>query len=109
MTCLPGYPCPICRRPGGWATINMTGAPLAGVCSPQCAEIWIKRKGQPNVEQFEREAVMAGGAKAGAYLDSIGKSDLGTMTREEWATFCETLWLETCDVLRKRADDDIPF
>lgn len=109
MTCLPGYPCPVCRRSGGWATINITGAPLAGVCSRQCAAIWIKNEGRLNVEQHEKDAAIAGGARAGEYLDSIGKSDLASMTKAEWETFCQTLFEAACDALRKRADDEIPF
>jgi hypothetical protein len=90
-------------------TISISGEMLAHTCSIECGALFIAAKGQPKMEQFEREAIMSGGAKAGAYLDSIGKSDLATMTREEWATFCETLWREACDALRKRAEDEIPF
>lgn len=35
-----------------------------------------------------RDDVLRGGNEGGAYLDSIGKSDLQALTDEQWATFC---------------------
>jgi archaellum component FlaD/FlaE len=35
----------------------------------------------------EMNAVLAGGANAGEYLESIGKTDLAAMTADEWTTF----------------------
>lgn len=37
------------------------------------------------------KAIAAGGAKAGEYLERIGKTDLAKLTAEEWAQFCKTL------------------
>lgn len=34
------------------------------------------------------EHVAEGGNLGGAYLDAIGKTDLATLTAEEWETFC---------------------
>lgn len=39
------------------------------------------------LDAFEEAARDDAGEMAGAYLDSIGKTDLAALTREEWATF----------------------
>jgi len=109
MTYLPGYPCPVCRRAGGKITISMGGERMESPCSIECAALYIKAKGQPKMEQFEREAAAEGGNAGGQYLDRIGKTDLASLTREEWEEFCALIFIGACDALRKRADDDIPF
>lgn len=38
-------------------------------------------------EQHENEAIMYGGQMGGEYLDSIGKTDLATLSADEWAEF----------------------
>lgn len=109
MTKLPGFPCPVCGRAGGWATINIPGQELAQVCSAECAQILIRAKGDINMQQFESDAVRKGGDTGGAYLDQIGKTDLATLTPVEWETFCGLIYRGTCDALRDRANDEIPF
>lgn len=109
MTGFPGYPCPVCRRASGWATIHLHEQALAHVCSQKCAEIFILSKGQPGMEKFEREAAFQGGDQGGAYLDQIGKNDLADLTKEQWGEFCFQIFSGTSEALRKRADDEIPF
>lgn len=36
-------------------------------------------------------AIKKGGDRAGKYLESIGKTDLRTMTKDEWRYFCRTM------------------
>ena len=57
----------------------------------------------------ERTAALIGGNAGGEYLDKIGKTDLATMKPEEWEEFCARIFAATCDELRQRADDEIPF
>jgi len=38
-----------------------------------------------------RDDVIAAGDIAGAFLGQIGKTDLATLTQDEWTTFCCTL------------------
>lgn len=66
----------------------------------------MERRPQP---QCEKTAIEAGGAAGGAYLESIGKTDLATLTAAEWATFCAALFEATCADLRRQADDWVPF
>lgn len=37
---------------------------------------------------IDEKACLKGGELGGAYLDSIGKSDLASLDPHEWATFC---------------------
>lgn len=54
----------------------------------------------------EKAAMDAGGAAGGAYLESIGKSDLATLTVAEWQALIETVVTGYCDTLRALAADD---
>ncbi len=64
---------------------------------------------KPDLDPNERQAALAGGDAAGAYLDGIGKTDLAAMTEAEWGEFCGRLFAGACDALRKAADDEVPF
>ena len=99
--------CPVCQRAGGAITITKGNGVPAQLCSDECAKVYIMR---PEKLDFnEKAAVAAGGQAAGAYLESIGKTDLATLTEPQWLRFCETLFAETCADLRRQADDCIPF
>lgn len=39
----------------------------------------------------DTKAAMAGGAKAGQYLQAIGVTDLATLNAGQWEKFCTTL------------------
>lgn len=107
MTNLPGYPCPVCRRAGGAVTISR-GGKYAQLCSETCAHIYL-RVGPVNSNEIEARGTDKGGQAAGAYLESIGKTDLATLSIEEWQTFCLTMFRETCAEMQRIADDEIPF
>ncbi len=107
MTALPGWPCEVCRRSAGEITINKGGT-LAMLCSDTCAQIYL-RTGPVTGDEIERKSIEAGGHAAGEYLDRIGKTDLATLTADQWQMFCMTLYRETCAQMRALADDEIPF
>jgi hypothetical protein len=98
-------PCAVCRREGDAFLVTPVGGRAANLCSPECARLHMTRTLNPN----EREAAIAGGARAGAWLDRIGKSDLEKLSPDEWAEFCGILFAEACEALRRAADDGIPF
>ncbi len=54
----------------------------------------------------ERAAMTHGGAMAGEYLDSLGKSDLALFSSEEWLTLLEVIVTGYCDHLRNLASHD---
>lgn len=54
----------------------------------------------------ERAAMEHGGAMAGEYLDSLGKSDLAQFSLGEWQTLIEVIVTGYCDHLRDLAGQD---
>jgi hypothetical protein len=54
----------------------------------------------------EKAAFVHGGDLGGEYLDSIGKTDLASLGREEWLTFVEAVVTGYCDHLRALAERD---
>jgi len=106
MTGLPGYPCPVCRRSGGAVTVSIENQPLQQICSIECARIFMSGK---QLKQNEKNAVLAGGRLAGAYLEQIGEFDLRRLTVDQWAEFCSKVFLGACEEMRRQADDDVPF
>lgn len=54
----------------------------------------------------ETAAMAKGGQLGGEYLDSIGTSDLATLTEAEWARFIEAVVTAYCDHLRALAARD---
>lgn len=106
MTGLPGYPCPVCNRAGGAVTVSIQGQKLQQFCSLKCARTAMSEK---PVTPNEQAALKTGGQAAGRYLEQIGQTDLRHLTKDQWTTFCTTLFQATCADMRKQADDDIPF
>lgn len=64
---------------------------------------------KPDLKQDERGAAIRGGEDGGAYLDSIGKFDLRTLSEAEWGEFCARIFAGAVAELRRVADDQIPF
>jgi hypothetical protein len=54
----------------------------------------------------EKAAFIRGGQLGGEYLDSIGKTDLESLSPEEWLTFVEAIVTGYCDHLRAPAARD---
>lgn len=59
-----------------------------------------------DVTPNEKAALQQGGHMGGEYLDAIGKTDLATLSLEEWATFVECIVTGYCDQLRDLAAAD---
>ncbi len=53
------------------------------------------------LDRYEQRARDAAGERAGAFLDAIGKTDLATLTPEEWATFLQQVLVGFEDELRR--------
>lgn len=54
----------------------------------------------------EAEAMTVGGQMGGEFLESIGKSDLATLTETEWDCFLDAVITGYCDHLRALAGQD---
>jgi hypothetical protein len=59
--------------------------------------------------ESEEEAITAGGQEAGAYLDSIGKTDLADLTPEQWSRFLGTFLGGYSNAMRETARSNPPF
>ena len=98
--------CGVCRRRAttglGWA--GRQGHPVLWLCDdPDCGQAARSVYEMPTakLDEFERQARDAAGKKAGAYLDGIGKTDLATLTKEEWAGFLDQVVVGFEDELRR--------
>jgi len=56
----------------------------------------------------ERSAMLHSATMAGAYLDSLDRTDLARLTVAEWHTLIEVIVTGYCDHLRERAGRDRP-
>ena len=54
----------------------------------------------------ETEAMTVGGQEGGAFLESIGNSDLATLSATEWDQFIDVVVTGYCDHLRELAAQD---
>lgn len=54
----------------------------------------------------EKAALANAAQMGGEYLDSVGKTDLATLTVDEWATFIDCVVTGYCDHLRELAARD---
>lgn len=55
-------------------------------------------------DPHETAALAAAGPLAGEYLESIGKTDLATLSEGEWLTFLEVVVTAYQDALARRLD-----
>lgn len=60
----------------------------------------------PTPEQHDLDAALYGGKMGGEYLEEIGKTDLATLTVQEWQTFLECVCF---GYATKKAEDFIPL
>lgn len=105
---MPGYPCATCRRAANGFALSVPGKQVQQFCCLKCVEGYM-RAGQP-LDKIEAEAAfIGGGGEGGAYLDSIGKTDLARLTEAEWREFCGRVFRGTCAELQRIADDQVPF
>jgi len=62
---------------------------------------------------LSEEHAMAGGAKAGAYLDSIGQTDLRKLNAEQWKKVCTLMvggaWQSALDSYITACEHEAPF
>ena len=69
----------------------------------------VARRKEIELTRDEAAAALAGGKAAGAYLDRLGRTDLGQLSRVEWAEFCGRLTRGYLEALQRQADAQVPF
>lgn len=108
--------CSVCRRDHRGFQFANPGDPfrkLDRACSMQCLDIithyW--RVGDMlNPTKHEKEALLAASDAAGEYLEGIGKTDLATMTQQEWRDFIAVIFERSTGELARLSDAEAcPF
>lgn len=87
--------CGVCARSAtGFGYAPRTGQSILWVCDdPDCLQV-AKDTYTMKQDQFSRLESLAagkGGEEGGQFLDDIGKTDLATLTPDEWHEFCRRL------------------
>ncbi len=59
----------------------------------------------------EYDSIMAASPEIGAYLEKLGKSDLATLTEEEWLDFLAHAYSTICEYNRAKwqTPEGVPF
>jgi hypothetical protein len=70
----------------------------------RCMSALCRRWGVIDPDEHEQAAIAAASPMAGEYLDSIGKTDLATLTDAEWLTLLEVIITAYQDELARRLD-----
>jgi hypothetical protein len=108
----PPYPCAVCNRASAGFAFSEPGARVAPAffCSMHCSEVWmVAHRRKIELTRNEAAAALAGGKAAGAFLEQLGRTDLGQLSRVEWAEFCERLTHGYLEDLQRQADAQVPF
>ncbi|AWN43145.1 DUF6511 domain-containing protein [Methylobacterium durans] len=95
--------CFVCRRRADGLGVNQ-GNRIGWLCQ-QCADggygMKAIRMSARSFDEFEARAIAAAGDAAGAYLDSVGQTDLAKLHPANWRVFCETLITSFGDAIRR--------
>ncbi len=105
--------CAICRRDArgyGFApSFIRIDAPAVKLCSRRCQDITGKLSGMIDPNKHETDALLAASISGGAYVETIGKTDLSGWTEQEWAALIDVVVTSFQDFLRQAYADDPPF
>lgn len=96
--------CAVCKREStGIGYSPSMKAPIAWLCD-DCVALGktVYSMTIKDFNQHEACSLSDAGDKAGEYLEGIGKSDLASLTREEWVTFLKTVLFGFEDAMRSR-------
>lgn len=99
--------CIVCgRRPSGLGYVPSAGRSIGWACIehlPQARTVYQMPK--TKLDPFEQIALDEAGNEAGAYLDSIGQTDLAALNEEEWLIFRKTLLEGFGSSMRRQIDE----
>ncbi len=105
--------CAICRRDArgyGFApSFIRIEAPAVKLCSRRCQDITGKLSGMIDPNKHEINALLAASISGGAFVETIGKTDLTGWTEQEWAALIDVVVTSFQDFLRQAYADDPPF
>lgn len=74
-----------CLRPGCFGFSPSKTAPIVWTCSTEHAGVVQRTYGKEHVmDEIAAKARLEAGKVAGGYLDKLGKSDIGALTKDEY-------------------------
>ena len=105
--------CGCCARSAtGFGYAPRTGQSILWVCDdPDCLQV-AKDTYTMKQDQFSRLESLAagkGGEDGGQFLDDIGKTDLATLSPDEWHEFCRRLVAGYRKALQSSLKNEAPF
>lgn len=85
--------------------------PRQFACSMICLEILYRKAGKVfSLNHFENQAIDAASEQAGGYLERIGKTDLSTLSAEEWLAFLQIVFVTATSTIQRLSNDQaVPF
>jgi hypothetical protein len=106
--------CAICGRAARGFAFTPRWSPdreSHAACSVRCLNILsVEGRNVFNLNFYETQAIDAASDRAGAYLDELGKTDLATMTSDEWRTLLTTVFVTaTAKIQRLSEENAVPF
>lgn len=96
--------CFVCQR-APLAQLTFKGRPVCSFCAPHA----LAGEMMVDATEAEEDALMKGGEVAGEYLDAINKTDLATLTADEWRTFLCKVLAGYSDAMRAEVVTYPPF
>lgn len=102
--------CFVCRRRSWGIGVGDLGRKTGWTCRACNPDIaWSAfRMSDDRFDVYETKALKAAGGEAGAYLDSIGVTDLAKLTEGEWERFLRIVIDSFGDGIRKEIDGNQP-
>lgn len=110
-TCIPCVVCARASRGFAFRAPEFGDRIAKDFCSAECVEIFMGARSKGiTLTPAEQAAVVAAAMQAGQYASStIGKTNLATMTREEYILYATEMIRGYTDTLRALARDQVPF
>ena len=105
--------CDVCRREArgfGYSPrlTRQSGRDL-WLCSMRCLDIVTRLEGMIDPKEHEVVALRQASARAGEYVESLGRTDLARFTEQEWTTLIEVIVTAFQDHLRTAYAENPPF
>jgi DNA polymerase III epsilon subunit-like protein len=88
----------------GWFDPRDLASRQHPACSMRCMDALCRRWGVVDPDEHETAAIEAASPLAGEYLESIGKTDLASLTEAEWLTLLMVVVIAFQNELARRLD-----
>jgi hypothetical protein len=106
--------CAVCHRHAVWLGYYLRHrGPVIWLCDNNDCHAAAKKvyaMPQPTLDAYEIGAVLEAGATAGDYLEEIGRTDLATLTPDQWREFLRRIVVGFEQTMRRKIlNNEAPF